>query len=559
MKREKPFWEKPVILLIVTLTLSFIIFGQSLNNDFFGDDNTVVNGREDLRSLKNIPEYFTTSAYPGRASIRIYRPLTLTSYALNFSISQKPFGFHAVNIILHALNAILVFIISRRILGGKKALLVMFLFLLLPIHAEAVVPVVGRSEVLSIFFVLLSLLYFLKEKYWLSSLFLFASLLSKDFAIFILPLLGVLLLLEKRNLVMVVKSIFYYVPTFLIYALLRFLTLGEYAFGKANFNFVTAPLTALDFKERLLTAFLNLWLYIRKTFFPVDLSPDYSFNQIPAVNNLFSSAGAIVGILLLIGLIYLVWRGQKPVKFAAILFLVPWFFVSNIIITSGSFAERWMYFPSIGLLILLVVAADWFLGKLPKFKLPFLVLFLAVLFWYGFLTLRHGSLWNNEKEFYIKTASLSPQSVWAKTNLAAVYIFDKKYDAARSELEETMEIHDRYPLALDLLGELRWQAGEYEMASDLFLRAIENDAGSNLRNLHRLLAFLNLDFGYGGEAVKHMEEALNLPPTFGSKNVAEVDKVLFDFVKDFAKTPKSRYNQKQKDELARLVKLVRGF
>ena len=147
----------------------------------------------------------------------------------------------------------------------------------------------------------------------------------------------------------------------------RYLALGKYAFGGYGFiDPIIGPLAFAPFKERVFTGFVHLFCLFEKTIYPVDLSPDYSFNQIPLVSNIFSSPQAIIGFAFFSVLILAIF-GPKRFKIATILFpnsLCVYF--QYIFITTGTMAERWWYFPSFGLVILLAIGLDKIITKIKN-------------------------------------------------------------------------------------------------------------------------------------------------------------------------------------------------
>ena len=76
-----------------------------------------------------------TVYYPGA----LYRPLTMLTYMANHQVSTDPFGFHLVNVLLHALVTLAVFALARELLGSLLAAAVAAaLFAVHPVHTEAV-------------------------------------------------------------------------------------------------------------------------------------------------------------------------------------------------------------------------------------------------------------------------------------------------------------------------------------------------------------------------------------------------------------------------------------
>jgi hypothetical protein len=86
-------------------------YWNSLSGEFVYDDNVVIVDRVEIQSLHSIPTLFKQSYWgPGRGSFGAYRPLTNVSFALNYAISGlNPTGYHVVNILLHGVNALLIY------------------------------------------------------------------------------------------------------------------------------------------------------------------------------------------------------------------------------------------------------------------------------------------------------------------------------------------------------------------------------------------------------------------------------------------------------------------
>lgn len=554
--------KKPLVIFVIAVVISFFLFGNTINGKFVLDDHSVIEKRESLKSF-DIGKIFLEPWHPGAPWAGNYRPLSLISFSLNSLISDDPVGFHVINIVLYALNVALIFYLVRKIASEKVALVTAVLFLFLPIHVEPVASIVGRKELLGMFFGLLTIHYFLSQRFMLSSLTLLLSVLSNEASVALLPLIGVFLIIQKENFKTYLNRAIYYLPPVAIYFILRYLALGQYAFGGGSIDPVIGPLAYAPVSERIFTAFAHLFLYLKKTVYPIDLSPDYSFNQVPLVHNLFSSLQSMVGLVFLVGLVVFFFYAKRELKMAIALFLIPYFLISNIfLIATGTMAERWWLFPSFGLVFMISIGLVKFMENIQGRWLRMGSVFfgLGILVWYSFLITKQNEVWASDKSLFIYAAKASPQSVWARTNLASVYFEERKFELALQESKTALQIYDKYPATLNILGKVYWRSGRYTDSEDAFKKAAEFDNhGRNKRAIYRTLALLNLDQGKNSQAFFYMDEAVKWPAAREQKNILEVDNFLFEKMSVYKNRSPNSYTQSEKEGLTRLIKLLRGF
>jgi len=547
-----------VLVIFVSLVLSFILFGNGIKGDFVLDDHVVVKDRPELSNIFNLPGIFKSSWLPGSVWISNYRPLTLWSFALNNLFSKTPAGFHVGNILIHAANVVLIFLLAKKLASRRVAYLTSILFLFLPIHVEAVTSIVGRKDILGAFFILLALLLFFNRKHiWASASF-FLALLASDFSIAFLPLAAVLLLIENRSFIRTFKLGWYYVAPLPVYFALRYWALGKYVFGGLNVNPIVAPMAFLPFKERFFTGFYNFFLYLKKTVYPVNLSPDYSFNQIPAVHNIFSSPGALIGIGIFILLIAAFFLLRKEFKIAIAIFLVTFIVMSDIVfISGGSVAERRWYLPSFGLVLLFSLFIDFVISRHGKLRPVFGFLGAVVLLISSVAIINQNRIWLNDRNLFVAAAVRSPDSVWARTDLAIVYFGEKNYEGARNELEAAFKFSDNYTPALSLWGKLLWREGKYEQAEEAFKKAIDFDySGKSRRIVYRTLAFLSFDIGKNEEAISYMEQALKSQPMPNDETMPQIDNALYEMLKKNRNRSINSYTPQEKRDINLIIKNI---
>lgn len=550
-------------IFLPVIIVAFVLFGPSLRGDFTLDDHSVIEHGVELKGLKNIFELWISPWHPGGEWAGNYRPLTTTSFALNAFFSEGPLGFRIVNILLFAINIVFIFYLVRRLSTEKVAYLTAIIFLFLPIHSEVVMSVVGRVYLLGTFFSISSLYYFLDRKYWPSSGCFLLALFSGDAFISLILVIGALLFIEYKSFEKTFWLGLTYVAGLPIYFIFRYLALGKYAFGGYGFvDPIIGPLAFVSVKERVFTALSHLYLYLRKTVYPVDLSPDYSFNQIPIVSNLFLSWRALIGLAFLAILIYIFYKSKrKDVKFAIILFLIPYLVMSNIFfITTGTMAERWWYFPSIGLMMLAAISIEYLIARFEKIKHYIQWAGIVVLVFYSFIMFRQNRVWLNDKNLFIYASEKSPNSAWARTNVAEGFFLSGDVERAKKEIEAALKISDQYPSALYVLGQIYWEEGRFGEAEEVFKKAIKFDIyDRNKRSLYRSLALVNLDIGNNKQSLSYMTEAVKWPATGDLEKTIKIDELLLQKIEKYSDRDIKSYTQEEIDGLVNLIKIIRGF
>jgi hypothetical protein len=158
-----------------------LAYHNSFGNSFHDDDSHSIVDNLHVRSLDNVPRFFFE---PGTFSImpqaRMYRPVLLVSYALNYAVGEYDvFGYHLVNLVIHLANAWLVWLLAGALLSQRPgasvyntptdtlpsdddylsdSTLAALLFTVHPVMSEPVNYISSRSSLLATFFFLLAFL-----------------------------------------------------------------------------------------------------------------------------------------------------------------------------------------------------------------------------------------------------------------------------------------------------------------------------------------------------------------------------------------------------------------
>ena len=148
------------LLAAVLIAAAFLVYANSLDNSFVWDDEALVLGNPAIRSPVSVPRLFTARLFPEIPGGNFYRPVQSLSYAIDYSLWRlDPFGYHLTNILIHAGNAVLVYLLLLALTGRRDiSFMTALLFAVHPASTEAVDYVSGRADLLAAFFMYLSLL-----------------------------------------------------------------------------------------------------------------------------------------------------------------------------------------------------------------------------------------------------------------------------------------------------------------------------------------------------------------------------------------------------------------
>lgn len=461
--------------LLLIFLAAWAVYWNSLDGEFVFDDTSIVQNNSQIRSLapsnlKHIfgSHYWQTAAGQGG----LYRPVVVLSYALNYAAGQlDPWGYHFINVLLHALSAVLVFLIVQDLFGeGTFAFWSGLLFALHPIRTEAVAYVVGRAESLAALFFLAAWWLYLRGRWAAAATAFLLAALSKESALTFLavPVLTDLVRGRKGG-----WRAYAALAAAAAAALgLRYAVLGGLAplaiSGSSN------PLAAAGTGTRLLTATAVLGKYLWLLVWPAALSADYSFNQIPPLVAPWSAtflAGA-AGIVAAAGGTAWAWRRSKPLFLCGAFFLATFSLTSNFLRPIGTImAERLLYLPSLGF-----TCAVAYLATRRHAATPALIL-LAVL--YGGRTVARNADWHDHLALFSSAAEVSPHSSLVQANLANALLYGKgdATGAARHAIE-ALRIEPGDPAAYMTLGDAYAQLGDFPQAVRAYLQVEQLAAGS---------------------------------------------------------------------------------
>jgi hypothetical protein len=438
----------PIRVLVFCFVIVAICYANSITNGFILDDALIVAANPEIRTIQPL-HTFTTPFWGEKSSEGIYRPLVILSYSLEYSLWHRwaP-GFRAANLLLHAINGYLVFLLARSFLWASPAAwAVSAIYLIHPVHTEAVAGIAGRSELLSATFFFLAWLMFRKGRTgWCAAAFLL-SLLSKENAISFPAVIALDIWITRGGFKEVRqewKRLGSLVATAVLYLGLRLWVLGidqltppEYLSG------------AWTLLQRELTSGRAFLQYFRLILAPVNVTGDYDFNSIPIANA--TDWDAWVGVLLIVATIVLairLVRRQPVIGFGILFFYLTMFPVSNWLIpTNAVMAERYLYVPLFGLA--LIAGMLW--AKIPLRETRMWVIG-GILAMSAILCVSHNYVWKDNYTFYKNMVRVFPNNIRGRQGFGVVLLDAGFVPEARAQFEAGLSVARNAPLLLGLAG-----------------------------------------------------------------------------------------------------------
>ncbi len=506
MNRDK--WQAIGFPLII-LALSVLLYSNTLHNDFVYDDFREVRDNQliqDFRLKDFVQAFFHRPGQPMPPG----RPVPMLTYAVNFRLGGlNPIGYHAVNIILHALVSLLVYGVGIQLFSGKRniSFIVAALFAVHPIHPDVVDPISGRSELLAAFCFMFSLWIYLRKTpsvnsgrsaaYWLTLPVFLIGALSKATA-WSLPLVIIGCDFYRFN-PGGEKRLSQYLPIFLkrlrrFYLLyfsipvLLFAVIFFAGYTPDTSEHCTNFLRNLPLLERVAAVMEifahNLFLLL----FPVRLSCDYSFAYLsaqPVLNRLLWTVG---GLAAFIGGVCLAVKSIKnKVRYFLPVFIMgaTYVIVSNLfLLINTPMAERLLYLPSWGFCIFLgMLLEDVFLSRSsrrPRSAWPgyLCLVFIIITALYSIRTWDRNQDWRDQLSLMRSAVRVCPTSGRVQFNLGQAWEDSGNPERARFHYRNAVAILPSHPNFHLRLGIVYNDLGERDLAVKEFRESIKFSSGS---------------------------------------------------------------------------------
>ena len=522
----RSYWDQHGRLALLLVAVTLAAYLPALLGQFVWDDDKYVTNNLLLRSLKGLWQIWFV---PG-ATVQYY-PLTFTSFWVDYHLWQlNPLGYHLTNVLLQALNAILLWTVLRR-LNVRGAWLAAAIFAVHPVNVESVAWVTERKNLLAGFFYLSSALAGLRfwlpdlataegratrvsetsatglgdrKFYWLALCLYLCALLAKT-ATIALPVAILLVVWWKRGK-MGWRELFPLAPFLAVGMAMGLLTVWV----EKHFVQAVGSAWTFSFLERCLIAGRAVWFYLGKLVWPHPLMFVYPRWEIHAAQPL-----AYWPVLALMVVLFILWLNRKGwarpmlvalAYFLALLFPVLGFF--NVYFFRYSFvADHFQYLAAIGPLTLAAAGISRLFGFFKKQE-PALCGALVVVL--GALTWQQAGIYQDLETFWRDTLAKNPDCWLAHNNLGTLLANQGHIEEAMEHSQKAIQINPNDSEALNNLGAALAATGRFDEAIENYYRAIQIKPGffKALNNLGLALVAQ----GRFDEAIENFHKAIQINP-----------------------------------------------
>lgn len=460
------------VAILSLVTLGLYLF--ALPNQFVWDDEEQIVQNQAIHSLANLPQFFSGSTFNSGGASQLgglyYKPLMSATFALCYSIfGGVAWGFHLVQILLHVLVVLMLFLILVEITGNRVGALVgALVYGIHPLSVESVAYVSAMQETLFMSLGMFGLMWLVvsHEIGWgditVAVGAVFLSMLGKETGVLFLPLILLyLVILRKGKGVMGLV-----VGGGVVISLYSYLRLSVAGIGLEK-NYFT-PMAHLGIWERALSMPKIVWHYLSLVVYPDKLS--ISQHWVVREVSWGEFWGPLAGVMVILGVaIYLGRRVRRREYWYSLSFaIIGILFHLQIFPLDMTVAERWMYLPLAG--VAGMIASVW-----PKrLSTRGLVVVMMILLGLGVRAWVRIGDWQDGLTLYAHDQQIVRGSFDLENNLGVELYRVGDYERAREHFEYSTELSPGWWTNWNNLGAVVEREGELELAGEYYLRAIEN-------------------------------------------------------------------------------------
>ena len=518
------------LFLAILATGVLVSYANGFGIGFYFDDSYGILENPAIRSLANIPDFFTDpfTLTTVRENVDL-RPVLVTTYALNYAISgNDPWSFHAFNMIVHFLVAVMVYVLVRDHIwwpasrrgpeGGARlpAAAAALFFALAPINNQALNYMWARSALLCTAFYVAAFLAIMNRRVLLAVILQALALWTKAIAL-TLPAVFVAYdflyrdrqrhptlrawLRDWKELIPPVAPL---AAVNVVYLVLRSRMLPEWMEAALHEPWVTPWIWFISQWSALLH-------YVRIFAFPYGLSVDHDFPYRLSVAE-FGAWGALV--VLVAWIVVVLWYSRRIPHVA---FATLWFFITLAPESTFSPLAEVVndHRPYIASTLGLSVIAAWLVERASSYagrnrRVVFTGVVLAICVAFALVGHRRTWQWSDELRLWEATVEASPNNGRAWLNSGLAHMNRRDYKEARRRFEKTRQLLPAYSYLYMNLSTLEIAEGRPKEAVEEARKAVR--FAPRLARAHFYLG-VALDFQQSyAEAIQEFQRAIELDP-----------------------------------------------
>ena len=439
------------ILSLVLFLIAVALYANTFRHHYVLDDGAVIfKNKFTTRGFAGMKDLLTTFYWQGYWNYNdgLYRPLSLILFAVEWQFfPNNPYAAHTINILLYAFTAVLLFTLLRRLLKNfpiTVPFISTLIFIAHPVHTEVVANIKSGDEILCFLLFISTTIYFLnyidtgkRLPLFLSLIFYFLCLFAKESGLTFLAVFPLLIYFFRGYGLKdsLKKSIGFLIPAIVFIALHEYvISHSGYPMIKYNYHDNSLILTP-NIASRIATGIYIAGDYLKLLLLPLQLSCDYSFNQIKPVTFMNIQVIATIILVVLMG-IYAIkkFKERNALSFVFLYYVITMALVSNIIMLIGAtMAERFLYGPSLSFCVLLAIAGYKYLRR-NHFLIVAIVLFAL----YSIRTIARNADWKNNLTLFEKDVKTSPRSANAHYNYGILYMDSVALKAQDPEMKKRL-------------------------------------------------------------------------------------------------------------------------
>jgi tetratricopeptide (TPR) repeat protein len=504
----------------------FTAYLPSINGGFVLDDGLLLTENKIINAPDGPYRLWCTNEAPE------YYPAAYTTNWIEWRLwGMCPTGYHVTNLILHVVEALLIWIVLRK-LSIPGAFWAALIFAVHPVNVESVAWIAQRRNIMAMLFFLLSILWYLKAArslapspwplapspwplfYWLSLAAFVLAMLGKGSAA-VLPLLLVgtvpIFVSTKMGLSPFIRR--HLLRTAPFFAVAVALTLVNVWFQTRGTEVVFRH---AGFADRLVGAGCVTWFYLYKALLPIDLCFVYPQWKIEAGNPLWWTP-LLAALAVTAALLRYRKSWGRPFLFAWGFFctaLIPVMGFTDVAFMKYSpVADHYQHIAIIGVIALVSAGYSSWRGSVPgKAFPPALFVAVAAATVLIFLTWRQSGLYRDEITLYQETLKKNPQCWMAQNDLGIAMVRIGRFEEAIENFRRVLQINPDYVEVHNNLGNALMQIGRSQEAIEQIQQvlSLKPDYPAAHYNMGKILS----DMGRVQESLEHYQEAIRLNPDF---------------------------------------------